>query len=104
MPHLKHPLVNLLTHLQRIAAIHKNSGLIGQHHRRPRRPREPRQPRQPFRTGGQILILVFILVRNDKRRQTSPLQLSTKHVHPFRHSQPACSVVIHATPIFAINC
>ena len=52
--------VHLIAHLQRIAPIDENCGLLCQHHRRPRRSAETGQPFQPLGIGADIFAHVLI--------------------------------------------
>ena len=70
VPDLEYVDVHLILDLKRVAAVHEDRGFACQDHRRPGRPREAGGPGQTVMGGGQVFILVLILVRNKEAVET----------------------------------
>ena len=67
--HFKHRLVDLIAHLQGVSAIDKDSGSLTQDHRRAGRAGKTRRPGQAIIGGGQVLVVVLILMRDQETIQ-----------------------------------
>ncbi len=68
--HLEQALVDLVAHLQGVAAVHEDRGLVPEDHRRPGRAGEAGGPGQAVVGRRQIFVLVLVLVRDDQAVQT----------------------------------
>jgi hypothetical protein len=69
------PAVDLVAHLQRIAAVGEDRGFFGQHHSRAGRALEAGQPSQPLRIGADIFTHMLVGERHDKSIQPLRLEL-----------------------------
>ena len=58
--------VHLLAHLQGIAPVGEDRGLLGQHRRGARRALEAGEPRQPLRIGADIFAHMLVGQRDDE--------------------------------------
>ncbi len=67
--------VDLLAHLDRVAAVDEHGGLVGRDEAEPGRAREARQPRQPLGAGRQVLVLVLVGARHHESVQAPRAQL-----------------------------
>jgi hypothetical protein len=67
---LEHALVDLLAHLQGVAAVDKDGGAVTHDHTGPGAAGEAAGPGQAVIGGGQVLVLMLVLVRHEEAVQT----------------------------------
>ena len=86
--------VGLLAHLQRVAAVDEDRGLVGQHDRRTRRAGERGQPGKPLGALGHIFALMLVGARHEEAVEASGFQFGAEGGQPGRDSRCVGLVVI----------
>lgn len=75
--------IDLLAHLQRVAAIDEDDGAIVENNGGAGRSGKAGDPHQPFGVIGDVFVLVFIVMRDKKAVETALLHLCTQQRQVF---------------------
>ena len=76
--------IDLVAHLQHVAAIDENDGARGEHDRGTGRTGEAGEPGEPLLGRRHILVLMAVGARNDETVEAAALQLGAQRREPFR--------------------
>ena len=79
---LVEPAVDLVAHLQRVAAVDEHRRLVREHHRGPGRAAEPGQPGQPLGIAADVFAEVLVGDRDHEPVEPLPRQFLAQGVEP----------------------
>ena len=85
--------VDLIAHLQHVAAVDEDHGAVGQHDRGAGRAGEAGEPGEPFLGGRHIFVLMAVGARHDEAVEAAALQFGAQRGKPAGARRPFAGVI-----------